>query len=53
MSKLMISLLAATGMAFAGAVIAADTGISRDDYKARVDQAAHDQRFTVTPFVLP
>jgi len=45
MSKLMISLLAATGMAFAGAVIAADTGISRDDYKARVDQAA--QQFKV------
>lgn len=40
MSKLMISLFAAAGIAFAGAASgAASTGISHDDYKARVDQA--------------
>ena len=40
MSKLMISLLAAAGIALAGAAGAASaTGISRDDYKARNDQA--------------
>ena len=40
MSKLMISLFVAAGIAFAGAASgAASTGISHDDYKARVDQA--------------
>lgn len=40
MSKLMISLFAAAGIAFAGAASGAGSSpISHDDYKARVDQA--------------
>ena len=38
MSKLMISLLAAVGIAFAGAAGAADTTMSRDAYKADKDK---------------
>jgi hypothetical protein len=49
MSKLLISLLAAAGIAFAGAAGAADTTMSRDAYKAEKDRieaqykAAKDQ----------